>query len=137
MFVYKVSLLILATLVAQVSAWGHRGDPEMPSDPRIMKAMRQDRLKEKLKQRGDLPYNEWYDSKEYNNYVIEVHNYWPFLRKGISTFDSLMPNITRMTAQKYDYYVNSHVSRQFRGRGTTWVLCIGPSWYNETIYVGY
>jgi len=48
-----------------------------------------------------------------------------------------MPNVTRMSAPKYDYYVKSSHSGEFRGRGTTWVLCIGPSWYNETKYVGY
>ena len=72
-----------------------------------MKAMRQDRLKEKLKQRGDLPYDEWYDTRDYINFVTQTHDFWPFLRKGISTFDNLMPNVTRMTAPKYDYYVNS------------------------------
>jgi hypothetical protein len=42
-----------------------------------------------------------------------------------------------MSAPKYDYYVRSHQTGDFRGRGTTWLLCIGPSWYNATKYVGY
>jgi len=55
-------------LVPQAHAWGHRSEPDMPQDPRIVKAMRLDRLKEKLKQRGDLPYDEWSESREYYDY---------------------------------------------------------------------
>lgn len=63
--------------------------------------------------------------------------FWPFLGESEQTWVQLMPNVTRMTAPKYDYYVRSRQTGEFRGRGTTWILCIGPSWYNETKYVGY
>ena len=59
------------------------------------------------------------------------------MRAAGATWDQLMPNVTRMTAPKYDYYVKSQGNGEFRGRGTTWLLCIGPTWYNETKYVGY
>jgi hypothetical protein len=31
--------------------------------------MRADRLRDKLKQRGDLPYNDWVESRAYYDYV--------------------------------------------------------------------
>jgi len=74
-------------LLPQVHAWGHRTDPDMPSDPRVVKAMRQDRLKEKLKQRGDLPYNEWYETRDYYDYTTSVHDFWPFLREATVTWE--------------------------------------------------
>jgi len=55
-----VSLVILAALmvlISEVDAWGHRNDPELPTDPRVEKEMRADRLKAKLKSKGDLPYD--------------------------------------------------------------------------------
>jgi hypothetical protein len=94
-------------------------------------------LKDKLKQRGDLPYNEWSESRAYYDYIGQVHDFWPFLREATVTWEQLMRNVTRMSAPKYDYYVRSHQTGEFRGRGTTWLLCIGPSWYNTTKYVGY
>lgn len=68
---YNVSIIIcavIALLIPQVEAWGHRTDPDMPKDPRILKAMRQDRLKEKLKMKGDLPYEQWYEAGAYYEY---------------------------------------------------------------------
>jgi len=41
-----------------------------------------------------------------------------------------------MSGPMYDYYVVDPWFGEFRGKGTTWVLVIGPTWYNETRYVG-
>jgi hypothetical protein len=60
MLVRHVSLVILAALmvlISEVDAWGHRNDPDLPTDPRVEKEMRADRLKAKLKSKGDLPFD--------------------------------------------------------------------------------
>jgi len=36
----------------------------------------------------------------------------------------------------YSYYIVDPWFGEFKGKGTTWVLIIGPTWYNETRYVG-
>lgn len=48
----------------------------------------------------------------------------------------MMPNVTRMSGPFYDYYVRDPYFG-FIGKGTTWVMLIGPTWYNETRYFGY
>ena len=42
-----------------------------------------------------------------------------------------------MSAPKYDYYVRNRQTGEFKGKGTTWVLCIGASQYDEVKYVGF
>ena len=44
--------------------------------------------------------------------------------------------MTRMGGSMYSYYVVDPIFGEFIGKGTTWVLLIGPTWYNETRYVG-
>jgi len=57
--------------------------------------------------------------------------------EALAYWDELIPNVTRMSGPKYDYYIKNRETGEFRGAGTTWVLCIGPSWYNSTKYVGF
>lgn len=63
-------------------------------------------------------------------------DYWPFLKDANAYWVQLMPNVTRLTAPMYQYYIRAP-NGEFRGQGTTWVLVIGPTWYNQTKYVGY
>lgn len=48
-----------------------------------------------------------------------------------------MRNVTKMTGPMYDYYVVDPYFGEYKGKGTTWVFLIGPTWYNETRYVGH
>jgi len=53
----------------------------MPMDPKVQKAMRKDKLLAKLKQKGQLPIEEWYEDREYGNYYEQIADFWPFLKK--------------------------------------------------------
>jgi len=98
--------------------------------------MRKDKLLAKLKAKGQLPIEEWYEDREYGNYYEQIADFWPFLKKEKKFWRAYMQNVTRMSGPMYDYYVVDPWFGEFKGKGTTWVLIIGPTWYNETRYVG-
>lgn len=80
---------------------------------------------------------EWFEDRDFANYYEQISDFWPFLRKEKKYWNRMMPNITRMSGPFYDYYVVDPYFGEFTGKGTTWVMLIGPIWYNETRYYGY
>lgn len=63
-----------------------------------------------------------------------MRQYYHPLEWGRSYLYEMCPNITQMSAERYDYYVNN-AHGGFVGKGTTWVLLIGSTHKNETTYL--
>lgn len=98
--------------------------------------MRKDKLFQKLKAKGQLPIEEWFEDREFANYYEQTEDFWPFLKKNKRYWNHMCINITRLSQSMYSYYIVDPWFGEFKGKGTTWVLIIGPTWYNETRYVG-
>jgi hypothetical protein len=90
--------------------------------------------KEKAKREGWLPWDQWYDTDEYENYKKVVYNFFhPLQISGSFYFDNCK-NITFMSQEMYETYIRNWKESTLDANTTT-VLLLGGTHTNETMWV--
>jgi hypothetical protein len=87
----------------------------------------------KMKKEGTLPWKHWYNDDDYEDYKEVMRQYFKPLENANDFHLNRAPNVTIMSAEQYDYYIVNTFGH-FKGNGTTWVILMGSTHENNTLW---
>lgn len=90
----------------------------------------------RAKREGWLPWEQWYDEHEYFEWKKTVRHYFQPLDRGNAFFVGHVPNVTELSAEKYDYFIGGGKAG-YKHKGHSHVIVMGSLHRNETMWVGH
>lgn len=81
-----------------------------------------------------MPWEQWYDTDEYENYKRVVRNFFYPLQNSEGFYHASTHNITWMSQEKYETYIRNWKASTLDSNTTTVVL-MGGSHKNETMWI--
>lgn len=125
-------ILLVSFLCGFQAADTNNEDLSTPEDEKSVIKM----SKEKAKMEGWLPWSEWYEDEQYNNWLKVIRNYYKPLEAGNKFMHVFCPNITLMSNEKFQYYIRDPTG-YVAEPNVTYVVIMGAIHRNETMWVAW